>query len=201
MRLWQNPASPFARKVRMVIRETGLTARVEEIATAVSPVSPNADLAKHNPLVKIPTLQTDGGEVLYDSSVICEYLDTQHGNTRIVPDGAARWNALRLQSLCDGILDASVLCRYETAVRPEQYRWNDWVQGQFAKIRNGLDALAAEAPAWGAQFNIGQIGAACVLGYLDFRFADENWRGSRPQLAQWYESVKTRASMVATAPV
>lgn len=200
MRLWQNPASPFARKVRIVVREIGLTARVEEIATAVSPVSPNADLAKHNPLVKIPALQTDSGEVLYDSSVICEYLDTQHSGTRIIPDGAARWNALRLQSLCDGILDASVLCRYETAVRPEKYRWNDWLQGQFTKIRNGLDALAVESLNWGAQFGIGQIGAACVLGYLDFRFADENWRGPRPQLAQWYESVKIRTSVVATVP-
>ena len=75
MRLWQNPASPFARKVRIVVRELGLTARVEEIATAVSPVSPNADLAKQNPLVKIPALLTDTGEVLYDSSVICEYLE------------------------------------------------------------------------------------------------------------------------------
>ena len=200
MRLWQNPASPFARKVRIVVRELGLTARVEEIATAVSPVSPNADLAKQNPLVKIPALLTDTGEVLYDSSVICEYLDAQHGGARIIPDGAARWNALRLQSLCDGILDAAVLCRYESAVRPEALRWNDWVQGQFTKIRNGLDTLAAESLSWGTQFGIGQIGAACVLGYLDFRFAEENWREPRPQLAQWYESVKARASVAATVP-
>ena len=199
MRLWQNPASPFARKVRIVVRESGLLPRTEEIGVAVSPVSPNADLARHNPLVKIPALQTDDGQVLYDSSVICEYLASLNPGAQLLPAGAARWDALRLQSLCDGILDAAVLCRYELAVRPEQYRWNDWVQGQFAKIRNGLDALAGEAPSWGTAFGIGQIGAACVLGYLDFRFGDEQWR-ERAALAAWYESVKQRASVTATVP-
>jgi glutathione S-transferase len=201
MRLWHNPASPFARKVRMVARETGLLPRVEEIAMMVSPVNPNADLAARNPLVKIPTLQTDDGKVLYDSSVICEYLDTLHNGARVIAADALRWDALRLQSLCDGILDAAVLIRYETFVRPEQYRWNDWVKGQFTKIHNGLDALASEAPAWSERFGIGQIGAVCVLGYLDFRFSDENWRATRPQLTKWYETVKQRPSVVATMPV
>ncbi len=201
MRLWHNPASPFARKVRIVARETGQLARIEEIAAMVSPVNPNADLAARNPLVKIPALQTDDGTVLYDSSVICEYLDSLHQGEHVIAADAARWDALRLQSLCDGILDAAVLIRYETFVRPQEYRWDGWVQGQFIKVRNGLDALAAEAPAWGARFGIGQIGAVCVLGYLDFRFVDENWRDSRPQLAQWYERVRQRASVVATLPV
>ncbi len=199
MRLWQNPASPFARKVRIVFRESGLLPRTEEINVAVSPVSPNADLARHNPLVKIPALQTDDGTVLYDSSVICEYLDSLNPGAHMLPAGAARWDALRLQSLCDGILDAAVLCRYELAVRPEPYRWNDWVQGQFTKIRSGLDALATEVPSWGSSFGIGQIGAACVLGYLDFRFGDEKWR-ERAALATWYDSVRQRASVVATTP-
>lgn len=201
MRLWHNPASPFARKVRVVARETGLLPRIEEIAVMVSPVSPNADLAVHNPLVKIPALQTDEGKVLFDSSVICEYLDSLHSGAHVFPSGASRWDALRLQSLCDGILDAAVLCRYETAVRPEEYRWDNWVKGQFTKIRNGLDALAGEVPAWGQRFDIGQIAAACVLGYLDFRYADENWRGPRPQLEKWYEGVKQRPSFVVTNPL
>lgn len=200
MRLWHNPASPFARKVRIVARESGLLPRIEEIAVMVSPVNPNTELAARNPLVKIPALQTDDGSVLYDSSVICEYLDTLHGGEHAIPSDATRWDALRLQSLCDGILDAAVLVRYETFVRPEPYRWNDWVNGQFTKIRNGLDALAAEAPTWGERFSIGQMSAVCVLGYLDFRFADENWRGPRPQLAQWYEMARQRASVAATMP-
>lgn len=200
MRLWHNPASPFARKARIVVRETGLLPRIEEISVMVSPVNPNTALAARNPLVKIPALETGDGKVLYDSSVICEYLDSLHNGECVIPLDATRWDALRLQSLCDGILDAAVLCRYETFVRPEEYRWDDWVSGQFMKIRNGLDALAAETPAWGERFGIGQIGAACVLGYLDFRFADENWRKPRPQLAAWYESVRQRPSLVATQP-
>lgn len=203
MRLWHNPASPFARKVRIVAREAGLLPRIEEIGVMVSPVSPNADLAARNPLVKIPALQTDdgdGGRVLYDSPVICEYLDSLHSGAHVIPSDATRWDALRLQALCDGILDAAVLCRYETFVRPEEYRWEGWVKGQFTKIRNGLDALAAEAPSWGERFGIGQVGAACVLGYLDFRFADEKWREPRPQLAQWYEVARQRPSVAATMP-
>ncbi len=200
MRLWHNPASPFARKVRIVAREAELLPRIEEIAVMVSPVNPNTDLAARNPLVKIPALQTDDGKVLYDSSVICEYLDSLHNGVHVIPSDATRWDALRVQSLCDGILDAAVLCRYETAVRPEPYRWNDWVKGQFTKIRNGLDALASEAPAWGERFGIGQIGAACVLGYLDFRFADENWRAPRTPLAKWYEVTRGRPSFVSTMP-
>ena len=186
--------------MRIVARETGQLPRIEEIAVMVSPVNPNADLAAHNPLVKIPALQTDSGAVLYDSSVICEYLDSLHSGTKVIPSDATRWDALRLQSLCDGILDAAVLCRYEMAVRPEPYRWDAWVKGQFTKIHNGLDALAAEVPGWGTRFDIGQIGAACVLEYLDFRFADEQWREAHAPLAAWYEGVRTRASMVATMP-
>lgn len=201
MRLWHNPASPFARKVRIVARETFLLPRIEEIGIMVSPVSPNADLAARNPLVKIPALQTDDGRVLYDSSVICEYLDSLHAGERLIPADATRWDALRLQALCNGILDAAVLCRYETAVRPQEYRWDAWVKGQFIKIRNGLDALAEESQSWGERFGIGQIGAACVLGYLDFRFTDENWREPRPQLATWYEVMRQRPSVVATMPV
>ncbi len=201
MRLWHNPASPFARKVRIVARETGQLAQIEEIAIMVSPVSPNIDLAAQNPLVKIPALQTDDGKVLFDSTVICEYLDSLHGGAHVFPSDASRWDALRLQSLCDGILDAAVLIRYETAVRPEEYRWENWMKGQFTKIRNGLDALNAEVPSWGQRFDIGQIAAACVLGYLDFRYADENWREPRPQLEKWYDGVKQRRSFAETNPL
>ncbi len=200
MRLWQNPASPFARKVRIVVREANLSARVEELATLVSPVSPNKDLTACNPLVKIPALQLDDGAVLYDSTVICEYLDTLNLGQRLIPPGDARWAALRLQALCNGILEAAVLCRYEMAVRPEDFRWQGWIDGQFTKIRNGLDALEREVPHWGASFQIGQITAACVTGYLDFRFASEPWRDTRPQLAAWHQRVAMRASITATIP-
>jgi len=199
MRLWHNPASPFVRKVRIVIREINLQG-IEEINTPVSPVNPHAELSTKNPLVKIPALQTDDGAVLYDSSVICEYLDELNKGAKLIPAGAARWNALRLQSLCDGILDAAVLGRYEGAIRPEALRWQGWIDGQFTKIRNGLDALEREVDSWGSAFQIGQISAACVTGYLDFRFASEPWRDSRPKLAAWHQRMLPRASVAATMP-
>jgi glutathione S-transferase len=200
VRLWYNRASPFARKVRIVARETGLAERIEEIEITVSPVNVNNELAVQNPLVKIPSLQTDAGTVLYDSAVICEFLDAFGIGTRLFPSDQTRWDVLRLQALGDGMLEAAVLRRYELAVRPQEYRWDGWLQGQLAKIRNGLDAFEREVKGWSGRFGIGQVTAACVLGYLDFRFPEEAWRQSRPQLAAWYEQASRRPSVVSTAP-
>jgi glutathione S-transferase len=200
MRLWLNPASPFARKVRVVARETGLESRIEEISIAVSPVKPHPDLARENPLVKIPALSTEEG-TLYDSPVICEYLDGLHGGKPLFPrSGAERWQQLRLQALGDGMLDAAVLMRYEKAVRPQPLQWGDWVAGQLGKVRSGLDALEPACAGWGDRFAIGEITAACVLGYLDFRFPDVEWRKGRPALERWYGRVSQRPSMRATVP-
>jgi len=201
MKLYTNKASPFARKVRVLVRETALAGRVEEAETVVSPIAANETLARDNPLVKIPALVTDSGETLFDSRVICEYLDTLHTGRKFFPaSGPQRFTALRRQSLTDGILDAAVLCRYETAVRPEALRWKEWIEGQKRKIFGGLAVLEAETAAWGDEFTIGQVGAACVLGYLDFRFADWDWRGGHPQLKVWFERVSARPSVAATKP-
>jgi len=201
VKLRVNKASPFARKVRILTRETGLAGRVEEIETTVSPVAPNEDLARENPLVKIPALVTDNGEMFYDSAVICEYLDTLHSGRKLFPAaGPQRFAALRRQALTDGILDAAVLSRYETAVRPEALRWKDWIEGQRRKVFGGLAVLEAEAATWSSDFDIGHIGAACALGYLDFRFPDWEWRSGHPRLAAWYQGVCRRPSVSATAP-
>jgi glutathione S-transferase len=201
MRLWYNPASPFARKVRIVAREAGLGDRIDEVNTVVSPVKPNADLARENPLAKIPALSTPDEGTLYDSAVICEYLDSLHSGTPLFPgSGSARWRALRLQALGDGMLEAAVLMRYESAVRPQALQWPDWVAGQLGKVRSGLDTLERECAGWKAQFAIGQIAAACVLGYLDFRFPAETWRASHPALEKWYATVAQRPSVKATQP-
>jgi glutathione S-transferase len=201
MRARVNPASPFARKVRIVTRELGLTGRVEEVNTAVSPVTPNADLAASNPLVKIPALILDDGTTLYDSRVICEYLDSVAGGKLIPAAGAARWNALRLQALTDGILDAAVITRYEVAVRPEALRWSDWIAGQRRKIDGGVEQLARDAASFGERFGIGEIGAACVLGYLDFRFPEIDWRARHPGLKAWFAVASQRASIKETIPM
>lgn len=201
MKLRFNKLSPFARKVRIVAREAGIADRIEEIETTVSPVAPNESLARENPLVKIPALVTDAGDTLYDSGVICEYLDTLHAKRKLFPArGSQRFTALRRQALADGILEAAVLCRYEAALRPEALRWKDWIEGQKRKIFGGLGALEAEVESWDDEFNIGQIGAACVLGYLDFRFSEWNWRSGHPRLTAWFDRTAQRPSVAATVP-
>ncbi len=201
MRLWFNPASPFARKVRIVAHETGQAGKIEEMSIMVSPVKPHVDLARENPLVKIPALTTPDQGTLYDSAVICEFLDSLHKGAALFPKaGPERWRELRLQALGDGILEAAVLMRYENAVRPQALQWSDWVTGQFGKVRSGLDALERECSGWGERFAIGQVAAACVLGYLDFRFPDEKWRATRPGLEKWFAKASQRPSVAATVP-
>lgn len=201
MKLWISPASPFARKPRIIARESGLASRIEEIETAVSPVKANEALAPDNPLMKIPALRTDDGLVLYDSPVICEYLDSLHGAQKLFPPaGPARWTALRAQALGDGILDAGILTRYEVFVRPENLRWPAWIDGQKEKMDRALDVANGDAAAFGAVFDIGQITIACAVGWLDFRYPDWGWRNRRPVLASWFERISARESMRQTMP-
>jgi len=202
MKLYLSPLSPFARKVRIVARETGLAARIEEIPVTVSPVKANAEVGRANPLAKVPTLVLDDGSALFDSPVVCEYLDSLHAGRKLFPPaGEARWTALKLQAVGDGILEAAVLARYETALRPQALQWADWIAGQRAKWHAGLDLLERSGAALAGEPTIGSITAACALGYLDFRYGDEDWRASRPALARWYAAFSARESMRATVPV
>ena len=200
MKLFFNHASPFVRKVRVFAREAGLAGHIEEIETAVSPVAENPQLAQANPLKKIPALVCDDGTTLFDSPVICEYLDSLHAGRKLFPDAPARWTALRLQATADGILDAGILCRYEAAIRPKEFQWDGWIAGQKAKWRGGLDLLEREAATLDGEPTIGTITVACALGWLDFRYADDNWRNGRPRLAAWYEKFVQRPSMQQTMP-
>jgi len=201
MKLYVNPASPFGRKASVVIAELGLDARVKQELATVSPVSRNNEIARDNPLVKIPTLVLDDGSTLFDSPVICEYLDSLSGTPRFFPaEGPARWTALRRQALADGLMDAAVLLRYEQALRPEPLRWVDWMAGQQAKIMAALDAMEVEAPSFGDGFDIGHIAIACAIGYLDLRFGHFGWRDGRPRLAAWFAEVSKRPSLVSTFP-
>jgi glutathione S-transferase len=199
MELHYNAASPFARKVMAVAIETGLAERIEPVKRLPSPVAPVAEVNADNPLGKIPCLVTEDG-ALYDSRVICEYLDSLHQGPKIFPPpGGARWIALRRQALADGIMDAGVLTRYETFVRPQEARWDAWIDNQKQKFRRGLDALESEAEALDV-VDIGTLAIACALGYLDFRYADEDWRARRPRLATWHEQFAQRPSIARTAP-
>lgn len=201
MKLYVSSASPFGRKASIVVHERGLDARVRQEPASASPVSRNAELLRDNPLGKIPTLVLDDGTSLYDSPVICEYLDGLDGAPKLFPpSGMARFDALRRQALADGLMDASLLLRYEQALRPEALRWVDWMAGQEAKMTSALDAFEAESPRFGDGFDIGHIATACALGYLDLRFPHVGWREGRPRVAAWFARVSERPSLVATFP-
>jgi glutathione S-transferase len=202
MKLRYSPTSPYVRKVMVVALETGLAERIERLPTTVAPTKPNDEVARENPLVKVPALTTDDGLVLYDSPVICEYLDTLHDGPKLFPAGdKARWLALRQQALGDGILDAAILGRYEI-LRPKEFQWQDWLDAQMRKVRGALAALEMEAEAGdlGGPLTIGQITIACALGYLDFRYQSEAWRTKHRRLAVWADEVAQRKSIQLTAP-
>ncbi|PWB30382.1 glutathione S-transferase [Pseudomonas sp. SDI] len=202
MTLFHSPASPFVRKVLVLLHETGQVDRVELKTINLTPVNPVAELNADNPAGKIPALRLADGSVLFDSRVIVEYLDQQHVGSPLIPrEGAARWRRLTLAALADAIMDAAVLTRYETFLRPQEKRWDEWVEAQQGKVRRGLENLEREHIAeLHAVFDVAAIGVACGLGYLDLRMPDFGWRERQPKLAAWYAEVSQRASMVATDP-
>jgi glutathione S-transferase len=196
MKLHYSPTSPYVRKVNVLALELGLDAQIERILT--NPWEPDKALLGNNPLSKVPTLITDDGLVLFDSPVICEYLDNEFGGNRLIPSyGQARWKALRLQALADGILDAAILRFLE---RKRKAKSTEWDASQREAVVRALDALEAEVASWGDTLTIGQIAAAVALGYLDFRFAEEDWRPDRPGLTEWYSAFSRRHSMSTTVP-
>jgi glutathione S-transferase len=182
----------------VLAHEHGLNRRIELVPTTVSPIQPNDTLAPENPLMKVPSLVTDDGQILFDSPVICEYLDSMANGRKLFPAaGPARWAALRQQALGDGVLDALILCRYET-LRPEDRRWSGWTDGQMRKAHQGLAAVEREDLS--GPRTIGHITIGCMLGYLDFRFPNDGWRQRHPKLASWYETVEKLPSMQVTRP-
>jgi glutathione S-transferase len=201
MKLYFSGASPYVRKVMVTAIETGLDKKIEPVATTVVPTKPNAEIARDNPLMKVPTLVTDGGEVLFDSRVICEYLDSLHDGRKLIPaSGGERWRVLRLQALGDGILDAGILCRYEQALRPAEKQWSDWIAGQTQKVTQGLDMIESDSELLAGPINLGQIAVACALGWLEFRKPIGENRPGRPKLFKWYDEFLKRPSMQATLP-
>jgi glutathione S-transferase len=199
MKLYMSPASPFARKARIIIRELDLVRLVEEIPT--NPATSD-ELRRTNPLGKIPALVLDDGSTLIDSPVICEYLN-ELGGGKFFPgmsvwrSATGRWRALTLQALGDGIADAAVARVYEGR-RPLELQNREAIAKYLAVINRSLDALErarfAEPP------TIGEIAVACAIGYLDFRLPELNWRDTRPQLRAWYEGFAKYPAMQSTWP-
>jgi glutathione S-transferase len=187
MKLRSSPSSPFGRKVKMSAMILDVMGRIEITRTNTN--DPDDPIKAENPLAKIPALILDDGTIMYDSRVICEFLDALAGGGKLFPPGHARWKALTLQALCDGILDAAILQVYESRFRPEEKRHAPWVERQQGKVERALDWLEANTPEPGTT-TIGDVCLACVLGYLDFRFGD-GWRASRPNLVAWLDAFAT----------
>lgn len=201
MKLLYSAASPYARKVRAVAFELGLNEAIEVLPVVVTPVEPNAEVSQQNPLAKVPTLLLADGSALYDSRVIVDYLCSLVPTQPLLPnDGALRWTVLRRQALCDGILDAALLARYEEFLRPAELRWASWQAGQESKILRGLAALEAECADFAGHVRIDSLAAACTLGYLDLRFARLDWRAQAPRLAAFEAGFAQRASLRETRP-
>ena len=198
MKLRYSPTSPYVRKVVVTALELGIDGRIERIATNTA--DPANGLAADNPLAKVPALLTDDIGPLYDSPVICEYLDSLQGAPKLHPAaGPARWVALRRQALADGMTDAAILRRLEE-MRPQGEQSPSWIVKQQAKVEAVLDALEREAASFAKDPGIDQIAVGCALGYLDFRYAADRWRDRRPALARWFDAFARRPSMATTAP-
>ena len=200
LRIFFSPASPFVRKAMVAALERGV--EIEKLPSAAWPVKRDPNIVRHNSTGKVPCLLLDDDTPVFDSRVISAFIDAQGtaGET-LYPQDERRFTVLTLEALGDSILEAALLHRYENVLRPEDKRWDDWARGQMEKVDSGLDDLEGR---WfdvlSAGFHAGSIAAACMLGYLDFRFADKDWRSGHPRLAKWFAEVSERPSMKASFP-
>lgn len=199
MDLYHSPASPFVRKIMVLLNETGRTRDVTLKPVHVTPVTPDSGHAALAPLGKVPALTRPDGPAIYDSRVIARYLDATFG-AGLYPEHRL-WETLTLEALADGIMEAAVLMVYEGRLRPEDKQFAPWVDAQWGKVARGLDAAN---DLWlshlSGKLDMGQIGMACALGYLDFRHDARNWRQGRDGLAAWHARFDARPSMQATRP-
>ncbi len=200
MKLYYSALSPFVRKVRVAAMELGLDKQIELVTVATTPVAMSADLTKVNPLGRLPTLVADDGTLLFESSLIVEYLDTLAGGKIIPAKGPDRWRVKCTEALADGLMDSAILVRYETFLRPADKRWPEWIAGQQQKVNQSLDALEGQAWVFDDKVDAGKIAVGCALGYLDLRFPDLGWRKKCETLGRWYDAFAKRPSMEATKP-
>ena len=199
MELKYSPLSPYVRKVTVTAHELGIADRIT--LTRVDARGDPASIAPFNPLGKIPALLTDDGRVLYDSPVICEYLDAEFGGHALLPAaGAQRWAILTRMALADGMIDAAILVRHERA-REEAKRSQEWIDWQLRKVFSALDHLEAVVGAIGQRPDLGDIATSCALGYMPLRVDELAGLPRWPKLRDWHERIAQRESLRRTAPV
>jgi glutathione S-transferase len=200
MKLYHAPASPFVRKVMILLHEAGAADRVTVVPVSGTPIAPGTLPVDRNPLGKIPALERPDGPTLYDSRVICRYLDDLLG-AGLYPAAPHLWDTLVLEATADGIADAAVSMRYEVSVRAPEQRSPDWIEAQWAKVDRALTAIEDR---WmshlSGPLDMGQIALGCALGYVDFRHADREWQRHHPVLATWWAGFADRAALRATEP-
>lgn len=199
MKLHWSPRSPFVRKVMIAAHELGLHERIELVRSVADMTRPNSAIMGDNPLSKIPTMTLENGEPIFDSVVICEYLDDLAGGGRLFPaHGPDRWRALTWHALATGLLDVLVLWRNERD-KPKERQTPEWLSAFATKVDASLDRLESLVLCLDeASFGIGHIAIGCALGYLDFRFTNLDWRAKRPALTAWQTQFKSRPSAIAT---
>lgn len=195
MRILFSPFSPYVRKCLVVAHELGLNDRLQLLSSNAHPVQRDAEIIRNNPLGKVPTFFSDDGQVLFDSRVICEYLNDLVKGPLFPAEGAKRWETLTMQALGDGMLDACLLARYEDVARPEALKWSEWRVAQLDKVETSLAWLCAHPEALHGRVDMGTLTIGCALWYLDLRFPDLNWRDRHPAMANWYAEFGQRPSM------
>jgi glutathione S-transferase len=202
MKLTFSPTSPYARKVRIAAIELGLVGKIEFVPTAVQPGKFNEEYSRDiSPLRKLPALILDNGSTIVDSYVIAEYLDELAGGGKLIPtSGEAKWRVKTEHAITQGMLEAMLLCRYERALRPEEKRWDLWVDDQWDRAWQGFKLFEQRPETLARPLDIAQIGVVCVLGYADFRFPDCGWRKAYPKLAAFNEAMMKRPSIKDTVP-
>lgn len=198
MQLFWSPASPYARKVRAVVREKTLDGQIKE--TQVNAFADPDALLTANPLGKVPALVLDDGRTLYDSPVICAYLDTAGAGAALIPPaGDDRWSVLRAEALADGIMDLALGIVLDSR-KPDAERSPTTVARWYRQLDRALDRMAADVPALPDGLTLGHLAGVCALEYLDFRLPDIGWQTSRPDLAAWHADIAGRPSLRATVP-
>ncbi|SMF55458.1 Glutathione S-transferase [Tistlia consotensis] len=197
MRFYWNGTSPFVRKVSVVLIELGLWDAVERVQT--NPRDQASGFWDRNPLAKVPAFELDDGQVLFDSPVICAWLDETHGGGRLSGTGERRWRIQTLSALADGAIEGGLLARQET-MRPEGEQSPAWIDKQLAIAQRGLDRLDASVAELAGEPNLAAIGAACGIAWLGFRHSRIDWLQGRPRLAEWYAGFAERPSMTGTLP-
>lgn len=200
MKLYYAPTSPFVRKVIILAMERGLNDQLERIPT--NPFSEDSGLRSVNPISKIPALELDNGQVLIESTLICEYLDGLHQGAKLFPSDDTRSDVLNRTALADGLVGAGIACRVEKEMRPADLFWQDYFDRHMKSMLGAIRVLENDAGKYtsGDDFNIADLSLACAFGWVDFRFPDAGWRGDCPALADWFETFSDRPSMQQTMP-